>query len=509
MEELKSLIKIVNKQKTKSLGLFAEDLNNTSKIRALYDGIASGTIKNDRNAIETIYQSSNSLQAFKKLKLRLRKRLLNAIFFIDINKPSFTDYKKAKFELHREWAATRLLIDRGDRVVSLSLLQHSIILALKFEFTDIAVLCLRDLVKHFSIVNPNAKKASYYQSLLEQKTQLLSEELKIEKYYNKLSLLSITDKSPDQSKLIKSIENIEEELEYIFNNHKSLLVTVHYFYILSEKYLIKKQFKKCVELCNLSLQYFNTLKFKNKIVEGQINNTLILSFLSLNEYKKAISLIDKNLQIFPQRSYSWYKVLSHKSNAHLLLKDYNVAIELVHSVLNTKQLVNFGHYFELFQLKEAYLDLLVRSNRIMKPENANYRKFKLAKFLNNVPSFSKDKRGLNVAILIIGLLHLLRTNRFDKVLKRLDALKQYSYRYLRNDHTLRSNCFIKMLCKIPNANYHPIAFKRHTKKLYDKLSSTSYMYSENPSEIEVIPYEDLWDIVLNILDKNKKQTNPN
>jgi len=505
LEELISLVGIVSKQKVKNISLVSEATGKNSKIQELYLGIAEGEIKGDEQALQLLYNNNSSITNLNKLKSRLKKRLLNSIFFIDVNKPSFTDYKRVKFELHRYWTIIRLLIDRGDRLVSISLLKSTLQTSLKFDFTDISVLCARELSRHYSIIDPSHKKAKLYTTILDNKTVLFNNELKIEKYYNDLSLLSITDKSPDKSKLIASINKIEHELEEIFINHKSLLVVVYYFNILSEKYIIKKEFVKCVDHCNISLKYFKNRKIKNNKIEGQINNALILSYLSIHEFQKAKMLMKKNLSIFTIGSYSWFKILSHKCMASFLTKDYHTSMKTIQLALKHKHLKNYSHYHELFQLQAAYINLLVMTDLIHFDPKLNYKKFKIAKFLNSVPSFSRSKRGLNVAILIVGFLHLLLENKFEKLLSRIDSLKQYSYRYLRSDHTYRSNCFIKMLCKIPDANYHPVALERHTKKLYGKLSTTSYAYSDNPAEIEVIPYETLWEIVLEILSKNQKK----
>lgn len=505
MEELISLVGIVSKQKIKKISLVSEAVETKSKIQQLYLGIAEGEITGDGQALKVLYNNNSSIATLNKLKSRLKKRLLNSIFFIDINKPSFTDYKRAKFELHRHWTIIRLLIDRGDRLVSISLLKSTLTTSLKFDFTDISVLCARELSRHYSIIDPSQKKAKLYATVLSKKSELLNNELKLEKYYNELSLLSIIDKSPDKSKLIESIDKIENELEEIFLNHKSLLVVLYYFNILSEKYLIRKEFEKCIDHCIISLKYFKNRKIKNKKIEGQINNALILSYLSLHKFQKAKVLMKKNLGIFTVGSYSWFKILSHQCMASFLTKDYQASMKTIQMALKHKHIINYGHYYELFQLQAAYLNLLVMTDVIYFDPRLKHKKFKLAKFLNSVPRFSKSKRGLNVAILIVSFLHLILNNQFEKLLSRIDALKQYSYRYLRNDHTFRSNCFIKILCKIPDVNYHPVALERHTKKLYGKLSTTSYSYSDNPAELEVIPYETLWEIVLKILDKNQKK----
>src|SRR5690606_20915304 len=89
---------------------------------------------------------------------------------------------------------------------------------------------------------------------------------------------------------------------------------------------------------------------------------------------------------------------------------------------------------------------------------------------------------------------------YDLVMSRLESLNLYSHRYLLKDDTFRSNCFIKMLMQLPKANFNRIALKRKAEKYYIKLKQNPSNLSMQASEIEIMPYEILWEYVLNSLD---------
>jgi hypothetical protein len=142
----------------------------------------------------------------------------------------------------------------------------------------------------------------------------------------------------------------------------------------------------------------------------------------------------------------------------------------------------------------AFLDLTIRINR---NESGAFR---LGKFLNEMPFYSKDKRGLNIAILIIQFLFLLHKRKYSDLIDRADALKQYCYRYLRKDDTFRSHCFIRMLLQIPRADFNRIRTERYAEPYVKKLKSVPLRVSEQSIEVEVIPYDDLWEMTLELLD---------
>ncbi len=127
-------------------------------------------------------------------------------------------------------------------------------------------------------------------------------------------------------------------------------------------------------------------------------------------------------------------------------------------------------------------------------------KFRIKKFLNEVPTYSKDKRGNNITILILHILLLLQQRKYGEIIDRVESLKTYSHRYLRQDDTFRSNCFIKMLLQLPAASFHKKGVIRKAKKYWEKLQSVPLKKANQSVELEIIPYETLWEFVLNSLD---------
>ncbi len=139
-----------------------------------------------------------------------------------------------------------------------------------------------------------------------------------------------------------------------------------------------------------------------------------------------------------------------------------------------------------------------------KSDDKPLRKFRLGRFINDAPTYSKDKRGVNISILVIQLLLLVQNKKYLELLDKLDALNMYSHRYLKSDNTFRSNCFIKMLAKLPDADYHPIRWERYVKKYRQRLEEHPFELSYHNLDLEVIPFETLYDLVVEMLEKQKK-----
>lgn len=130
----------------------------------------------------------------------------------------------------------------------------------------------------------------------------------------------------------------------------------------------------------------------------------------------------------------------------------------------------------------------------------NFSKFKPGKFFNETPIFSKDKRGMNIPILVIQILFMISQRKYNDAVDRIEAIEKYCSRYLRKDDTFRSNCFIKMLLQIPISGFHKTAVIRKSEKHRKQLETVSIDVANQASEIEILPYEDLWNFALECLD---------
>jgi hypothetical protein len=132
-------------------------------------------------------------------------------------------------------------------------------------------------------------------------------------------------------------------------------------------------------------------------------------------------------------------------------------------------------------------------------QNYINRKFKLAKFINETTIFSKDKSGINIAIMVVKLLLMLQEHRYSQILDEVEALEQYCYRYLRGENEQRSRLFLKMFIAIPLSGFDPKVIEKRTERYLQTLSNIPLQLANQAYEIEVIPYETLWGLIMNSL----------
>src|SRR5690606_2380545 len=107
--------------------------------------------------------------------------------------------------------------------------------------------------------------------------------------------------------------------------------------------------------------------------------------------------------------------------------------------METKPKIKLEIDQEEWLIRSAYIHFLIRMGKITTVSSDKKQdSFVLSKFLNSVPFFSKDKSGLNISIIIVQILFYFLDKKWDKVLDKIDGLKQYSFRYLTKDESMRS-----------------------------------------------------------------------
>ena len=251
-----------------------------------------------------------------------------------------------------------------------------------------------------------------------------------------------------------------------------------------------------------ALKEFSSPEFKSEAVISNINIRRLWSLIQSGQFKQAYSLGTKLMSKLQIGSNAWYRVSHYTLKARIYSGDYAQSIELLTQIIENPRFNKTSEYYkELFYTSLGYMYLLVDSGLVGGSNDLKDRlpDFKLGRFLNTVPVFSKDKRGINVSILLMHIAFLLLRKDYNAIIDRVDSLNQYVYRYLRKDDSFRSNCIIKMVIQITRADFNKIRAERYTSELRRQLNEVPLIGSGENIEIEVIPFEVLWEIMYNSL----------
>jgi len=99
------------------------------------------------------------------------------------------------------------------------------------------------------------------------------------------------------------------------------------------------------------------------------------------------------------------------------------------------------------------------------------------------------------------MLFLIEKRSYNAVAERIDRLKGYANRQLKKEEFTRVISFIRLLQQLMRADFVPDNMT-NTEKYYTRLTETPFNYRGLITELEVIPYERLWDMIITRLKKD-------
>lgn len=454
------------------------------KEQIYFDGILSNQWKNNKDASQFIWPETTEVN--RKIYLsRLKRNVLNKTIQATLLTKGKSPYKDAFFDCWRKLAAVHILGGLGLRKGSIWMAKNTLKKAIQYEFTEIIVSLARDLELKES-VSGSPKEYEKYAKLVDDYKELYDAENKAVRYFTKLSSY-LSNSKADDSKVIELIENFVVDLEKDLKTYPSYRYTYYTLHLMATHAQLINDHNALGNICKDALDFFSNKGYPIPLtVKFTFTFKPITAALQLKDYSAAQKYIESALTMVYDGTYNQIICLIYQA----ILGFHSDQPKLVQSAIraNTNR-KKFPAVEEQWKIIEAYAHL--------KDIDIGH-KFKLSRFLNEVPIYSKDKRGNNISIIVLQMLFHLKLNERGKIIDKMETLATYSYRYLRKDDTFRGNCFIRMLSCIPKAHFNAIALERHAKKYTDQLGTYQ------GGEIEIIPYEQLWQLVLEYLGTGRR-----
>lgn len=503
MKDLIALVELVSKNKIKEVEILSNSSNSQTKIQRLYNGIHYGEIKSDEDIVEKLFPDNKNANLYSsRLKSQLRERLINTLFFVDINQANTNSYSNAYYSAYKIAAATRILLGKGARTAAVPLAEKGLELAMQFDLTDVALILARDLRTNYGKMRGAKNHYEELNRIVEEQTDILVAELKAEKYLNNL-MVELANIKATKPEFAKNANQYAKELKNLAKTIKSYRFNYITFIIRALEFEVAGDYSNMLIVCREALEYFlekGTMVPITVLISFYIRT--IICLIQLKKYKEAETIIPKCIAISQVGGYNWFLVLNYYMILAFHSANFQKAYDVGQEALNHSKFKNQNEQtVEFWRIHEAYLFYLITIKKITPDEKNPVKKFRLNKFLNEVPMHRKDKTGANITIIVLQILFLLEQKKYDIIIDRIESLKTYTQRYLRNDETFRSNCFIRMLVVMAESSFNKRATIRKAEKYWEKLKEKPINIAAQSPEIELIPYEMLWEFVLESLDE--------
>jgi len=499
MNDIVELVNLLSKTKLQMNGVWSAVIEPNSKMERLYEAIQQRKVLTDEDAkayFESINEDAGTLP---NIKNKLKERMLDAVFLLDFKDSSFSNRQKAFYECHKKWAAGMILLIRNLKISGIDLLEKLLRHTVRFEFTELTLDILRVLRLQYSTVDGDFKKYQQVREQFRQYESIWMMENKAEDYYADL-MSHFTNSKASKTELTDQAVAYYKELEPFMQECEAFKLHLFGRLIHLMVHSIVNNYAATAKLCEEAIAFFDKKDYNSGLPLQVFYYNLIVSYIQLREFDKGQVIIKRSEQFFEEGSFNWFKLQELFFQLSMHTGHYNEAYAIYQKVSEHPRFpAMLPQITEMWTIFQSYLYYLIKIGHIS--DDAKLSKFRINKFLNEIPLFSKDKAGMNIPILIVQVLHSIADRDYDKSVDRIEGIEKYCTRYLKDKTTYRSNNFIKMMLQIPIAVFQREEVERKAGKYFQNLQKTPLEVANQTHEVEIIPYEALWSLTLETLKK--------
>ena len=249
------------------------------------------------------------------------------------------------------------------------------------------------------------------------------------------------------------------------------------------------------------IQYYDSHPhFPRRIISSFLLQKITAEIM-LKQYDNALSDITRAIEYVPAHSKTWMKLKEFRVQIYFLRQEYKLAWNLIKTIIRHPRFSSLSQsHKEMWYIYNAYISLAQLLNKVkLSPREIGYfNKFRLSKFINEVPNYSKDKKGVNISIIIVQILILLQQKKYHELDHKIEAFMKYKSRRL-SSISSRTDFFIKIINSLRICSYQKKQFIKKSKPYYNKMVGVKTNLLDKVQEFEVIPYEILYDFIIEMI----------
>jgi hypothetical protein len=501
MERIRELSKLLDGYKLRNLEVLTNPSNtpNPTRYRQAYEAYKAGKWATEEELAELLELEIEG-RPFRRFKFEFLKRLYLPVLFIDHEVETLNETQQQHMWCWKQLALFKTLLHRG-AIKSATAIAHRLFeVADEYNFPLAGLETATFLKKHYALHEMDREKYQRYQAAAKKYELYFWAENKAAELYQ-LLLMPVAKSKSYQKNQAEEAARYREELQPYYDKGCDTQPFLGIFFAIScmEK-MFKNRWKESIILCDEAiLKITENKNYSNRILSIIIGYKVIC-LTRIGEFKEAEILILKESKIESLGNSYWYRIHELYIYVAFQASNFEKAYEIYSTAVNLKEYDLLpSEQKEAWQLFFAYLALSFNIGKLKLSNNNEINKFKLSKFLNGVPTFSQDKQGLNIPVLIIQVIFLLQKKEYDKIEERIEALRKYRVRHLFTVENSRSNCFIKILQVLTKADFRLEQFKILSKDLWEDLLRIPLSKALQRHEIEIISYEVLYSWVLELL----------
>lgn len=462
--------------------------------KKLYNAIKDGAVATDEEAAAFIYGSSDLSANYRMLKSRLRKKVLNTIIFLDQThasefEPSSPEIHECELLLHQ----VRKLYDFGEYKVTKKLTEQILSISVSSQLTEFTVKAL-EYQRGISLLVQDKPKFTSINQELQLYYNLETAERKAKNIFY-AARIELTGKASSKNQYLPQLVTVLHELKELWQQTSVSKIFYYYHSLRITQLEMEGNYEAIFGAIQEAEKLLKQGVLNTRWYNARFNNYIkTYAYIRTNQYALGLAFAQKHLVDYNPKSFNWFAYMENYIQLALYAREYKLAVELMAQVTGNDYLNSLSrNKRERWELHRRYLLLCCGD---IKEEEYNFLKKEICAF----KILSTDKEGSNLPIIIYRLIDNLIYNKFDALECQPELINKYISRHLRGEKAERVRIFLRLLLLVVKEEGDLNLIQLKSKPLLEKLSAATKS-EDTYAELEIVPYEHLWELVINGLQR--------
>ena len=499
MKNLLEISKIVTKKKVKKIEIFDEQsLKNTkSKFNEFYELLMAGKFKNDRDAASLLYSCSPTDDKYRQLKSRFKKRLLNTLFFLDINIPATSNFERANYSCNKDWSLVQILLSNGASETAKTMARQILTTSIKYSFSDLIIASSRYL-RSQSAESANLTDYKKYDAIFQEYSQIYQAEITSSEIFEKVLLLHTLGSKSDTHERDK-LDDYCNQLVSISEQYESPVIFYNMYMSWAYRYDLEHNWSDAIAVCENADEYVKSNpKYYHDKKMAEIQILQMSAYIHLKDFKNGKTCAESCLKKITIGSLLWFRFLDMYYLLAIHCKEYLQAFAIYKQAVHQSKFRRLHiSVKEKWSLYDIYNNFIIEYYKNEMPALISMKngKFKLSTFLNDPVLYPKTQKTLEAHKLIAQILFLFNKKNYSTIAEKIDRLRTLVKRNQKKENWSRMNSFVNVIVQLNRSEFQKIKSPVINKQL-TSLSNEKFHYRGSLETLEIIPFEDICEILL-------------
>ena len=434
----------------------------------------------DKSQIIDQFQSKNHFNVVYK---RLKDKMLDGILLNSFKGLPKTQQQHLK--IRKRSLESIMLIYSNKKYTGIKIAQETLQSAEKHGLVDIVLTMSRELENHFAVMGRYKSKWEKYRDKTIIYLEYFTQECLAQSLFSELANCLQYKRDPEY--LLPRITELSE----LTQTNKQYKFRLYYYSIKNLYARSKNDQVAIIETCQEAISFFSSLStILPYTTQWNFKYQMIPIYLNQKKYAQA-ELTIKDCIAYPiLGSYNWHLTLLYQAILGFYSNKPKITSTAWKNAKPQQKKAQSDLIISRWEIIYAYLNIFAQLGHI-----EILGSFRLYRFINDTNPVPKAKPNLY----IIELLYLLVKKKKIEYMKRVEGVE--SYIQSQKPMSRRTRYFLRMLKAVEMGDYHPVRVTAHAKKNYNLLKNITMPIDVNVFDVEPVPYEILWDMVLEILEK--------